>query len=356
MGRARALALAALGRMYRRGEGLFGFRLRRTPQGPALEGESRRYTAIAAIGLSGEREKDVQAVLGRSLHSLADDLLQDVAGAVSLGDASLTLWVAALLNRPGRDRALARVMALSPLEGERPTVDLAWTLAALCLDPAAPAAELRESLAARLRDAFVPESGIFPHVVGRRGGLRSHVACFADLVYPIQALSLHARLTGDRRSRALAGRCAERICRCQGPAGQWWWHYDVRTGAVVEGYPVYAVHQDAMAPMALSALKECGGGDFGEHTQRGLEWLESAPELSGGSLVDDAQGVIWRKVGRREPGKLSRTLQALASGLDPRFRVPGLDRLFPAREVDFESRPYHMGWLLHAFPASGAGW
>jgi len=27
------------------------------------------------------------------------------------------------------------------------------------------------------------------------------------------------------------------ICGAQGAAGQWWWHYDSRTGGVVEGYP-----------------------------------------------------------------------------------------------------------------------
>lgn len=353
--RLRELAVTALGRMYRPSEGLFAFRLRRTPEGVAPEGSSRRYTAITAIGLAGESGKDVQAILGRSLRSLGDQLLQDVAAAANLGDAALTLWAGALLERPGRDRALERIVALGPLHGPQYTVELAWALAALCLDPATPAGELRERLAARLRDAFDPENGTFPHVVGKAGGLRSHVACFADLVYPIQALSFHARVTGDRKSRAVAGRCAEGICRAQGAAGQWWWHYDVRSGAVIEGYPVYAVHQDAMAPMALFALRDCGGGDFSEHVQRGLDWLAAAPELVGGSLVDAGQGVIWRKVGRREPGKLSRSLQALASRLDGRLRAPGLDRLFPPCVVDYETRPYHMGWLLYAYPARRGG-
>jgi hypothetical protein len=355
--RLRELALQALERMYRRSEGLFAFRLRRTREGVALEGSSRRYTAITAIGLAGEHSEDAERILGGSLASLDDRLLQDVAGVANLGDVALTLWAAALLDRPGRGRALERIVALAPLQGARPTVELAWTLAALCLDPARPAEDLREGLAARLRDSFNAGSSLFPHAVGGVGGLRSHVCCFADLVYPIQALSFHARLTGNRVSRSVAGRCAERICRAQGGAGQWWWHYDVRDGAVVEGYPVYAVHQDGMAPMALNALRECGGGDFGEHAQRGLDWLEAAPELDGGTLVDAGQGVIWRKVARREPGKLSRSLQALASRLDRGLRAPGLDRMFPPVAVDHESRPYHMGWLLHAYPARpGVGW
>ena len=35
-------------------------------------------------------------------------------------------------------------------------------------------------------------------------------------------------------------------------------------------------------------------------------------------------------------------------------RTPGLDLLFPPRVVDYEDRPYHLGWLLHAWPAERA--
>jgi hypothetical protein len=212
---------------------------------------------------------------------------------------------------------------------------------------------LRDSLAARLV-ASLGGGSVFPHVLGAKRGLRDHVACFADMVYPIQALSIHYRATGHKASleAALAG--AQLICRRQGAAGQWWWHYDRRTGEVVEGYPVYSVHQDSMAPMALFAIQEASGRDFREPIARGLEWLASSPELEGGSLVDRTAGLIWRKVARREPAKLTRYVQAVASGLHPRLRVPLTDALFPAGTIDYEDRPYHLGWILHAFPADRA--
>lgn len=347
----RTLALDELRRQYQPGQGLFVFRLRRLPGGVAPQGLSRRYSAITAIGLVGERPEDIRAVLaGRGLDALGDRLLEDVGTLDNLGDVALTLWAGILALHPLRERARERLLALRPLTGTRFTVELAWTLAALSLEPAPRSRDLREQLAARLRGVFNADTGIFPHVVGAAGGLRSHVACFADLAYPIQALSFHAQATGDRKSLAAAERCAEQICRVQGAAGQWWWHYDVRTGRVLEAYPVYAVHQDGMGPMALFALREAGGRDFGEAARRGVDWLRSSPELGGGSLVDPRAGIIWRKVARREPGKLSRSLQALASRVSPTLRVPGLDAAFPPREVDWESRPYHMGWLLYAFP------
>jgi hypothetical protein len=141
----------------------------------------------------------------------------------------------------------------------------------------------------------------------------------------------------------------------QGTAGQWWWHYDVRTGRVVEGYPVYTVHQDAMGPMALFALREAGGPDHGASVLRGLGWMSGSPELHGGSLVDPAVGLVWRKVARREPGKLARSLQALASRAHPGLRLPGLDGLLPPGAIDYETRPYEAGWLLYAYPRDPAG-
>jgi len=73
--------------------------------------------------------------------------------------------------------------------------------------------------------------------------------------------------------------CAEAICRMQGPSGQWWWHYDARNGRIFERYPVYAVHQDGMAPMALFALGEVARLDFSEPIYKGLAWISGNNEL-----------------------------------------------------------------------------
>jgi hypothetical protein len=338
--------------MYRPEEGLFVFRLKRGAAGIAAEGLSRRYSAIALLGLTDEGEEAARAVLGgRGLGDLAARLLQDVDGVGNLGDVALTLWATRAAGHPASARALARLRALRPEEGPQPTVELAWALSALSLGPEEPV--LRDLLARRLLEAFEPASRLFPHGIGGRRGARSHVCCFADLVYPIQALSHYGRATGHAGALEAARRCAEAICRLQGPAGQWWWHYDRRTGRVVEPYPVYAIHQDAMAPMALLACAEATGADFAEPIRRGLAWIERAPELGGASLLDSEADLLWRKVARREPGKLARYLQAAASGLHPSLRFPGVDLVLPPGRIDYEDRPYHLGWLLHAWPRLG---
>src|SRR5437660_681979 len=92
-----------------------------------------------------------------------------------------------------------------------------------------------------------------------------------------------SRPTRPRASSAAAragpARGARATCQTQGDAGQWWWHYDYRTGRLLEGYPVYAVHQDSMAPMALFAAARVAGRHFDDAIGIGLDWLCAAPEL-----------------------------------------------------------------------------
>ncbi|MBW2119543.1 MAG: hypothetical protein JRH09_16700 [Deltaproteobacteria bacterium] len=347
----REMAVRGLERMYRPEERLFVFHVRRSGGRIISEGLSRRYTAIVLIGLAGEGEKTIKSVLGgQGLSTVCDRLRDDVEHVDNLGDLALILWAAHAAGYHDRRRVLERVVGLRPLEKAYPTVEVSWALYALCMDPKAAADDLCERLARRLISSFNKESGMFPHVLGgNSSGPRSHVSCFADMVYPIHALSHYYKLSGDRDALDAAAQCAERICRLQGQAGQWWWHYDLRTGDVIEPYPVYSVHQDAMAPMALFALMDAGGPDFMKYVQKGLEWLAHPPEL-GASLIDNDADLIWRKVARREPGKLSRYAQAIVSRVHPAFRVPGLNAMFPPGAVDYENRPYHLGWFLYAWP------
>jgi len=347
----RRLALSALQRMYRPEQHLFAFRLRRVAGADVLEGVSGRYTAMVLLALAREVPEEVTRILAG--HGLADAyarLSGQAEQADDLGEVALTLWAARVLDQPA-ESVLARLRELDPIDGSHPTVELSWVLTALsAVGRELGATDLRDAVAQRLLASFHHEAGLFPHwpVGGRPARLRAHVACFADLVYPIQALSHYHRATGNARALEVAQRCAQRMCELQGPAGQWWWHFDVRTGRVLEKFPVYAVHQDAMAPMALFALQDAGGPEFDAAAERGMSWLLHAPELDG-SLVDHEAGVIWRKVARHEPGKLTRSLQAVASRAHPAWRVPGVDGVFPPGKIDFETRPYHMGWLLYAW-------
>ncbi len=347
------MALDALGRMYRPADRLFGHCIRRwSGNRDELEGASGRYTAMTLLGLMSESEdvaKDVMS--GHSPRDVCRALLEGVASLENLGDVALIYWVARELKLPDAAKALDRLRMLDPVGGPHPTVEVAWALTALSVHEKGLADErLATDLARRLVDSYHRSSGLFSHWPAgvKQSSLRSHVACFADLVYPIQALSHYGVIAESREALDAVRGCADRMCETQGPQGQWWWHFDVRTGRVIERFPVYAVHQDAMAPMALFAAQQACGTNYDAWIERGLNWLIESPEIDG-SLIDTKARLIWRKVARREWWKLSRGLQAVASATHPALRVPCLDRVFKPDRIDFESRPYHMGWLLYAW-------
>jgi hypothetical protein len=352
----RTIALGALPRMYRSESGLFAFRLRRQNGSDVLEGISRRYTAIVLIALARESADVSREVLrGAGQEEVCGGLIDAVARAEDPGEVALTLWAARVLGQPRASAALERMQEMRPDEAPIPTVELAWSLTSLVVPGSGVGDEaFARRIADRLMGSFRELSGLFPHYPPGAclSRFRSHVCCYADLVYPIQALSYFYRATGDERAIRMARQCADRMCELQGTQGQWWWHYDIRTGQVLERFPVYAVHQDGMGPMSLFAVDEAAGTDHSEAIEQSMRWLYEPPELDS-SLIDREAGVIWRKVARREPRKLSRCLQAVVSCAHPSLRAPGLNVLFPPRSVDYESRPYEMGWILHAWSGGG---
>jgi hypothetical protein len=348
------------------GDDTFVFTRAAGPRALESRGTSTRYAAITVLGARLLPEPRQRAVFGgRTAEEFTGLLVERLPAVTNLGDAALITWAAADTGHPKLSDALDRLAALDADGGPRPTVEAAWTLSALTAARGAADVERRVTAARdRLLRSRAPGSPLFPHATGP--GLvpayRSHIACFADQTYPLQALArTHATgrpAGGDPGALAAADARAARICALQGDGGQWWWHYDARTGTVVEGYPVYSVHQHAMAPTALFDLADAGGTDCAEAIRRGLRWMAGPPELTAAGaaepMIVEADGVTWRKVHRGDPKKAVRAARGLAARVSPRLRLTALDRLYRPTAVDRECRPYEFGWMLHAWLGGAA--
>ncbi|QLL66293.1 hypothetical protein FKV68_31600 (plasmid) [Sinorhizobium mexicanum] len=338
-----------------RKKGLFAHTVRATKSNSGWsehpEGESLRYTAMVALGLSKLDETAQRQVLdGNTAVDLARTAEARAEATDDPGAIALAAWAAAEAGHFHASRLFRKLSALLASQSSIATVNCAWALiAALAGRPFGDTRELATFAASRLLGGQAA-SGLFPHVLSAsiNGRLRAHIGCFADQVYPIQALSRLHSAHGHPVAIAAAEACAARICSLQGSAGQWWWHYDSRDGSVVEGYPVYSVHQHAMAPMALLDLWEAGGTDHWRALVSGLGWLDRHPEVLA-PLVAHDKNVIWRKVARREPNKAVRAISAFTTALKPGMHLPWLDAVFPPSQVDYECRPYELGWLLYAW-------
>jgi hypothetical protein len=335
-------------------DGSFAFRLDGTQGANGAwrlipSGTSQRYTAIAALGLLRlpvAAQRDILA--GITCTDLVDRLVSQLDQQSSLGDVALACWAAAETGHPALPHALARLAQLDRQARQTYVVDAAWVVCALVA--ARKHADVEEHLeSARRRLLAARGPAAYPHLTGPGSGwYRAHLGSFADQVYPVQALARLHRSADDPEALAVADSVASAICAAQGEGGQWWWHYDARTGRVVEGYPVYSVHQHAMAPMALLDLAEAGGHSHIDAICRGLQWLAEPAETAEALALDDPP-VIWRKVARTDRRKLVRGLRAASTRIRPGLRLGLLDRMFPPGAVDHECRPYELGWLLLAW-------
>jgi hypothetical protein len=353
------LALRGLPTMYRGGTDEFAFtRAARGDGGTALRGTSTRYAAIVALGARRLPVDAQRAVLGGHTAGGFVSLLADrLPQTGNLGDVALVCWAAAQSAPDRVPEALTRLRELDDFARPQYVVEAAWVVSALVA--ARGRADVEEYLGLarnRLLSSRFGDGPLFPHATG--SGLlpwyRLHVACYADQVYPIQALALLHSSGDDPEALRVASECADRICELQGEGGQWWWHYDARSGRVIEGYPVYTVHQHAMGPMALLDLTDAGGPKHREAIERGLRWITDPAELHGRGdpMILDDEGLTWRKIYRGDPKKVVRAVRGASTRVIPGMHLPALYR---PSTVDRECRPYEFGWLLYAWlPEPGA--
>lgn len=343
--------------------GLFCNKLRRTHSGRLEpQGVSVRYSIIAWIGMEAVA---AQGAAGEGLYraGLARLLarLQQEPESFSLGDLGLLLWLEAL---PGRRTVLETITR--QWQRRRRTTDttgLAWLLAGLVT------AEGEEELMAEVLEdilaAYHRRTGLFsldrPRLsLSWRDRYRAVLGSFASQSYAVMALAKYLSLSSSPRVEQIVRTCAGRMCELQGPAGEYWWMFDVRNGKVAVDYPVYSVHQDAMGPLALLvAMRAVPGTSYWETIERGLDHLLQYREpLSGLGFLDPVERVIWRAVVRDAPGE---DPADLPFGLDPEamrraksLAWPSLLRKPPVPLQDrfrilAECRPYCPGWILLAY-------
>ena len=163
---------------------------------------------------------------------------------------------------------------------------------------------------------------------------------FTDQAFAVYAFMRYAQAFEDRQSLQIALECANQLVQHQGELGQWWDLYDVEKGAVARKYPVYSMHQDALAPLALLGLGERTGHDFEDAVNYGVLWLNRNNEIDM-PMVSPSLNLIWEGIhdAKRKP-----FMEEAFSGLTYR---PGKEK---ARTLTaaFECRPSHLGWLLFA--------
>ena len=330
---------------------LFCFKLKQTENGLVRKGLSPRYTVITLMGLHRLEESGASSPI--EIKRVFDGLLANTDWVDNIGDLGLLLWLCALVA-PDRlaelQRRLEVASALSRFRDARQgrTMELAWFLSGLSHGSLACPDLLPESrdLAVETYSRLVRnqgEQGVFGHSARNKsiaGIARGRIGSFADQVYPIYAITKFWQAYHDAKAIERARACALAICEAQGSLGQWWWHYDSSTGRVVDGFPVFSVHQHGMGPMTLFTLGEAIQSDFGPWIYKGLQWIGDN-EL-GIEMENAAGNLVWRCISRTTWKKYWNLAAARLTQREDR-------NLSHELHVVYECRPYELGWLLYAF-------
>ena len=354
-----ALATRGLVPMFDEQKQLFCYTLKKTERGMVREGLSPRYTMMTLMGL--HRLEEAGGASPIEIKPVLQALLANLDWVKDIGDLGVLLWMCALMaperlaELEGRiELETASVRYASVKRGV--TMELAWFLTGLsnwalaCPEKQPRLKDLAFQTFALLKKNR-GEQGFFGHLA--RGGsvtgmTRGRIGSFADQVYPIYAMTRFSQAYQEEGALQMALQCGRGLCEAQGSLGQWWWHYDSLSGRVLEGYPVFSVHQHAMGPMTLFAIGEAAGCDFTPWIYRGLQWINAKNEL-GFNMEDDKAEVIWR-CQFRPTSQIKTYVKAAFSRADAATTYEAKKDL----KVLFECRPYELGWLLYAFAARTA--
>ncbi len=319
-----------------------------TAQGMQREELSPRYTMMTLLGLQRYEQSGRRSPV--AIAPVLERLLGDTRWLTSAGDLGLLLWTCSELAPERLPKVYEAVRAQEALtrfaDGRQGcTMEVAWYLTGLasCLmvgDVGLPGLEKQIAAARTILKDNCGKSGVYGHRSRKAGYIRHRIGSFADQVYPTIAFAHLAQAQGNEDARAMALRTATKMCELQGPLGEWSWQYDAATGRVVSRYPVYSVHQHAMAPMMLLAAAEATGRDFSAAIYKGLAWISGNNEMHR-DFIEPSLGLVWRCI----------YLEAFDKYVDVALRFFQLrNGVAPVQlKVRYECRPYELGWLLYAF-------
>lgn len=317
----------------------------RTFDSPVLRGESVRYSIMVLLGA-------LRRKAGGSEPGVATEALHQAIGTrratLDIGDLGLLLWAE---TRMGTGEVMDTIARLDHLSADTqaldglPGMEAAWFVlgGVAAVSAGLPARALADRAIGHMRSRRSSRSPLFRHTGLGRG--RALLPNFATEIYSLLALCEIARndLAADALTDAV--RLADTLITLRLPDGGWPWLFHADRAVVAEPYEVYAVHQDAMAPMALFALAEVSGDQsYAEAAVESARWGFGDNEL-GFHFYDRQKHFAHRSIRREgwaQPTDLAINVALAMFGSRRRANLGGVT-------VEETCRPYHLGWMLEAW-------
>lgn len=310
------------------------------------------HSLISLLGISNHKDS-VSIDYKKSIDKIFELIIRNGSG---IREYSLILWLLAKENDARAKRIFEYVNKLSnKIIYRAETMELAWMLTALVFElrRRKDHSEVKSKLlkiVKLLNERFVKRTGLFLHLSkeNKTFNLRYNIANFADQIYSIYAISVFTEAAKNDGFLKTAKKCANKICSSQGKTGQWWWHYNALTGEVVGKYPVFSVHQDSMAPLALMALTKVSENNYMSNIQCGLDWISRDNE-PGVSMINEDKNFVKRGIKRKGVLSKIQNIATVASKFSMASNISAkYDRPKYLKIMNWEYS-YHLGWILYAY-------
>jgi hypothetical protein len=275
-------------------------------------------------------------------------LRSEHGSTLGAGDSGLMLVLLAETGAPDLQSALATAQAALEREGLARTnlQDLSW-LAWGAARAAEAGVEGAEPFAHELREGLRALAGPGALASHTRSRARKDLVSFGSTVYYLRALHELGRVFDDAEATTAFEHGVRTALGFQGPRGEWPWLISVSRGHALDVYPVYSVHQLAMAMLfLLPALDDGAVEGIEQAIKRSVRWVAGENEL-GVEFGQREPFIVFRSLERAEPlPKLARVARAGANSALGRATPET-----PARRtrINREWRSYEGGWLLYAW-------
>lgn len=315
-----------------------------------------RYTINSLLGLVEAARSGGLGISEDEVADLADSFLADEQRIVLPADHGLAtiLRCAVAASAASLESSVRTLRALLQEPSALTMQDVAWILWGACVaarEGIEDALDVAAAALALVRSKLVqPETGLPRHTTAR---YRRHLVSFGSLVYFLRAMHEAAITLGDEHAMRLFERGVDTALALQGSGGEWPWMLDNRTGATVDPYPLFAVHQDSMSMLFLHPAEDRGLVGSSEAIDSSLAWIFGENEL-GRPMFVERPFFAYRSIERDESFP---RLRRYATSMRPRH-MGSKGWPLPARvRLNDECRSYHLGWLLYVWSArvSGAG-
>ncbi len=176
---------------------------------------------------------------------------------------------------------------------------------------------------------------------------RERFISFGGIAYYLKAIYEYSRVFNDNYASVLFKELTKIMMSLQGIDGGWGWFYDNKNPKVLDWFPIYSVHQDAMALLFLFPAIKYFPEEANKSIIKSVNWLFGNNVLKA-QMISYKPFFIYRSIKRKYlfNEKFERIIRSYKNVLLNKQDIyPPNTEL----EINPECRSYHVAWIIYVW-------